>query len=83
MQSPKEPRPYDRLRAEAKAPYRYFRWFIYVALGSSGLIGAIVFLVKIISGSDVQAAIPNFFLQIGVMSLMIWLISKDRPKIQS
>ena len=81
MQSPK--RPYDRLRAEAKAPYRFFRWFIYVSLGSSGLIGALVFLAQIFSGQDIGSALPNFFLQIGVLSLMIWLIKIDRPKIES
>jgi len=83
MKSPKESKPYPHLRAEAQDPYRFFRWFIYIALGSSGLIGAIVFLVQILSGNDVQSALPNFFLQIGVLTLMVWLIQKDRPKIES
>ena len=83
MTSPKEPKPYANLRAEAKAPYRFFRWFIYVALGSSGFIGAIIFFAQLIAGNDVESALPNFFLQVGIMALMIWLIKKDRPKIES
>ncbi len=80
MKPLKEAKPYDRLRAEAKAPYRFFRWFIYVALASSGFIGAIVFLAQLVAGNDIESALPNFFLQIGVVALMVWLFNKDRPK---
>jgi hypothetical protein len=64
---------YDRLMAEAKAPYKGLRKFIYGSIGASGAIGAFVFLGQIASGRDVTAAIPNFLLQIGIVALMIWL----------
>lgn len=64
---------YARLKAEAKAPYRGLRQFIYVACGASGFIGAVVFLAQLLSGRELGAAIPNFALQVGVVALMIWL----------
>jgi hypothetical protein len=67
------PEKYARLRAEAKAPYRGLRQFIYVAFGASGLIGAFVFLTQLLAGREVGAAFPNFALQVGVVALMVWL----------
>lgn len=68
-----DPEIYDRLRAEAKAPYRGLRKFIYFSFGASGFIGAVVFLSKLIAGRDVASALPNFALQVGIVALMIWL----------
>jgi hypothetical protein len=67
------PEKYARLRAEAKAPYRGLRQFIYVAFGASGLIGAFVFLTQLLAGREIGAAFPNFALQVGVVALMVWL----------
>lgn len=64
---------YARLKAEAKAPYRGLRQFIYISFGASGFIGAVVFLAQLLSGRDLGAAIPNFALQVGVVALMVWL----------
>ncbi len=74
------PEKYARLRAEAKAPYRGFRRFFYVAFGASGLIGAFVFLAKLAAGQDLSANLPNFALQIGVVALMVFLFRVDKPK---
>ena len=41
---------YDRLKAEAAAPYRGLRKFIYIAFGASGFVGALVFLAQIAAG---------------------------------
>jgi len=67
------PEKYARLKAEAKAPYRGLRQFIYVAFGASGLIGAFIFLTQLLAGREVNAAFPNFALQVGVVALMVWL----------
>lgn len=67
------PEKYARLRAEAKAPYKGLRKFFYVAFGASGLIGAFVFLAKLAAGQELATNLPNFLLQIGVVSLMVFL----------
>jgi hypothetical protein len=67
------PEKYARLRAEAKAPYRGLRQFIYVAFGASGLIGAFIFFTQLLAGRGVGATFPNFALQVGVVGLMVWL----------
>lgn len=67
------PEQYARLKAEAAAPYRGLRKFIYVAFGASGFIGAVVFLAQLGSGRDVDAALPNLALQVGVVALMVFL----------
>lgn len=74
------PEKYARLKAEAKAPYKGLRKFIYGTLGASGGIGAFVFLAQIAAGRDLSAAIPNFLLQIGVLALMVVLFRlESRP----
>ncbi|NEO97844.1 MAG: DUF3493 domain-containing protein [Symploca sp. SIO2E9] len=72
------PEKYARLKAEAKAPYRGLRKFIYVAFGASGFIGALVFLAQLAAGSEVTTALPNLALQIGVIALMVWLFRIDK-----
>lgn len=67
------PEKYERLKAEAAAPYRGLRQFIYFAFGASGFIGGVVFLAKLLAGRDVGTALPNFALQAGVVALMVWL----------
>lgn len=67
------PEKYARLKAEAQAPYRGLRKFIYVAFGASGSIGAMVFLAQLAAGRAVAQALPNFMLQVGIVALMVWL----------
>jgi hypothetical protein len=64
---------YARLKAEAKAPYKGLRKFIYGAVGASGAIGAFVFLSQLLAGRQVSQSLPNFLLQIGVVALVIVL----------
>ena len=78
------PEQYARLKAEAQAPYRGLRKFVYGTFGASGLIGAVIFLAQLLAGRDVDAALPNFALQVGVVTLMIFLFrweqrSQRRP----
>lgn len=70
---------YDRLRREAKSPYRGLRIFIYMAFAGSGFIGAVVFLTRLIAGNgELEANLGSFALQIGVLALMLWLYRIDR-----
>ena len=62
-----------RLKAEAKAPYRGLRTFVYIACGASGAIGSLVFLAQLLAGRQVWTALPNLALQIGIVALMVWL----------
>ncbi len=71
---------YARLKAEAKAPYRGLRKFIYVAFAASGGIGALVFVTQLIAGREVDSALPNFALQLGLVVLMIWLFRVDQSQ---
>jgi hypothetical protein len=68
-----DPELYDRLKAEAQAPYRGLRQFVYFACGASGLVGAFVFLAQLAAGRDVGGALPNLALQVGVVALMVGL----------
>ena len=72
---------YERLRREAKSPYRGLRIFIYLAFAGSGFIGAVVFFARLIAGNgELEANLGSFALQIGVLALMIWLYRIDRNK---
>jgi len=68
---------YARLKAEAQAPYRGLRKFVYVGCGASGLIGAVVFLAQLLAGRDADAALPNLALQVGVIALMVFLFRRE------
>ena len=77
------PEKYARLKAESQAPYRGLRKFFYVAFGASGLIGAFVFLAKLAAGQNLSTNIPNFCLQIAVVTLMVFLFRVDKSKEES
>ena len=74
---------YDRLKAEAAAPYRGLRKFIYIAFGASGFVGALVFLAQIAAGKEADAPLSNLAFQVGVVALMVFLFrwDKESPKL--
>jgi hypothetical protein len=74
------PEKYARLKAEAKAPYRGLRQFIYATFATSGLIGAFIFLAKLASGEDITTTLGNLAVQIGVIALMVWLYRLENRK---
>jgi Low psii accumulation1 / Rep27 len=83
MPSPKsslDPDKYARLRAEAKAPYRPLRKFVYLSFGISGLLGAFIFIVQIAAQRDVAETLPNLGVQIAVVALMVVLFRWDNKK---
>lgn len=64
---------YARLKAEIVAPYKGLRQFVYIACGASGFIGAFIFFFQLLAGRDINNALPNFALQVGIVALMIFL----------
>lgn len=79
----RDPEKYARLRAEAAAPYRGLRRFIYVSFAASGFIGGFIFLTQLLAGRDVAEALPNFAIQVGVVALMIWLLQLENKAEQA
>ena len=74
------PEKYARLKAEAQAPYRGLRKFVYVAFGASGAIGAFIFLLQLLAGRQVSSTLPNLALQVGLVALMVWLFRLESRK---
>ncbi|TVP69541.1 MAG: DUF3493 domain-containing protein [Leptolyngbya sp. LCM1.Bin17] len=72
------PEKYARLKAEAKAPYKGLRKFIYGAIGASGMIGAFIFLTQLLAGRDVSNALPNLAVQLGVIALVVVLYRLEK-----
>ncbi|MEO1069771.1 MAG: DUF3493 domain-containing protein [Cyanobacteria bacterium J06638_6] len=72
------PEKYARLRAEAKAPYKGLRKFIYGAVGASGAIGAFVFFTQLLAGRDVGNALPSLGVQLGVIGLVVILFRLEK-----
>ncbi|BAB75308.1 DUF3493 domain-containing protein [Anabaena sp. FACHB-709] len=77
------PEQYARLKAEMATPYRGLRQLFYIGFGASGFIGAFIFFFQLLAGRDVETALPNFALQVGVVGLMIflwrWEQSRQKP----
>ncbi|MFN3361333.1 MAG: DUF3493 domain-containing protein [Pseudanabaenaceae cyanobacterium] len=68
-----------RLRAEARAPYRPLRKFIYATLVGSGAIGAVVFLSQLLAGKGDRGELAvNLAIQGGAILLFGWLFMIDR-----
>ncbi len=75
------PEKYAYLKAEAEAPYKGLRKFIYFAFGASGAIGAFIFFAQLLAGKNVSDNIYNLFVQIAVITLMVFLYRwEDRKK---
>ncbi|MEN9215028.1 MAG: DUF3493 domain-containing protein [Gloeomargarita sp. DG02_4_bins_56] len=62
-----------RLQAEAQAPYRGLRQFIYVAFALSGLAGAFIFATDLLAGEGNLRTGLNLLLQLGLVGAMVWL----------
>ena len=84
--SPQSPKPnlsdeaLSRLRAEARAPYRGLRQFMYLTFAASALIGGWIFFFKVLSGENLSSTIPSLALQTGVFVLMVWLFRWEQRK---
>ena len=70
----------NRLKAEIGSPYKGLRQFIYIGMGASGLIGAFVFFFQILAGRNIDQALPNFALQVGIVAIMAFLWKWERKR---
>ena len=77
------PEQYARLKAEIASPYKGLRQFIYLACGASSFIGAMIFIVQIAAGRQVESTLPNLALQIGVVALMVGLFRLEQKTANS
>lgn len=75
-----DPEHLKRLRAEAKAPFRGLRQFIYVAFAASALLGGFIFFFKLLAGEDFSTTLFNLTVQLCVFSLMVGLLWLERRK---
>jgi hypothetical protein len=76
------PEKYARLKAEAEAPYRSLRKFVYLGFGASGMIGVFIFSLRLIAGYPPAEILPSLALQVGVVALMGGLFRWESDKIQ-
>ncbi|MGB7412643.1 MAG: DUF3493 domain-containing protein [Thermosynechococcaceae cyanobacterium] len=67
-----------RLRAEAKAPFKGLRQFIYAAFAASALLGGFIFFFKLLAGEDFSTTFSNLMVQLGVFGLMVGLLWLER-----
>ena len=67
-----------RLQAEAESPFKSLRRFFYIAFGLSGAMGGFIFFMKLLAGNPWQSTLPNLGLQVGLTSLMAFLLWFDR-----
>ncbi len=72
------PEQYARLKAEIASPYKGLRQFIYLACGASSFIGAMIFIVQIAAGRQVESTLPNLAVQVGVLALMFFLFRLEK-----
>jgi hypothetical protein len=71
------PEKYAALSAEAQAPFRSLRMFIYASCVASAGIGGLVIFFGILAGRNLETAIPNFAVNAGVVALTGWLFLRE------
>ena len=64
---------FERLVAETKSPFKGFRKVIYGAVLASGLLGGFVFFTQLLAGNNVETALPNLAVQMGVIGIAVFL----------
>ncbi|NJN76501.1 MAG: DUF3493 domain-containing protein [Synechococcaceae cyanobacterium RL_1_2] len=70
----------QRLLAEANAPYKVLRKFIYIAFGLSGVLGGLIFLAKLAGGDTSTQNLSNIAVQAGIIGLMALFWKWDSKK---
>ena len=64
---------FERLVAETQAPFKGLRRVIYGAVLASGLLGGFVFFTQLLAGKNVETALPNLAVQMGVVGIAVFL----------
>jgi hypothetical protein len=72
------PEKFAALTAEAQAPFRSLRMFIYGSCVVSAGVGGVIIFLGILAGRDLATAIPNFAVNAGVVALMTWLYLREQ-----
>ncbi len=67
-----------KLLKESQAPFKGLRKILWIAFSGSALLGLLIMLSKIASGSELQQ--NNLFIQIGACILFPVLLFLDRDK---
>ena len=67
-----------KLLKESQAPFKGLRKILWIAFSGSALLGLLIMLSKIASGSELQQ--NNLFIQIGACILFPALLFLDRDK---
>jgi hypothetical protein len=70
----------ERLRAEAKAPYRGIRRFVYFGCAASALVGGLMFLMQLVAGTQNGSVLSNLGIQGSVLAVAIALLWFDKPR---
>ncbi|PSP19178.1 MAG: DUF3493 domain-containing protein [Cyanobacteria bacterium QS_8_64_29] len=73
-----DPTQRERLKAEAKAPYRGLRKVIYGVVGASGSIGAAIFLTQLLAGRGSDSILADLALQLGAIGAAVGLFQLER-----
>lgn len=72
---------FERLVQETQSPFKGLRKFIYGAVGASGVLGAFVFLTQLMARKEVETALSNLAVQLGVIGIAVFLFwLEDRGK---
>jgi acyl-homoserine lactone acylase PvdQ len=71
------PEKFAALTAEAQAPFRSLRLFIYASCVVSAGVGGLIIFLGILAGRHLDTAIPNFAVNAGVVALTTWLFIKE------
>lgn len=64
---------FDKLVQETQSPFKGFRKVIYGAVLASGLLGGFVFFTQAIAGNNLETALPNLAVQMGVVGIAVFL----------
>ena len=64
---------FERLVAETQSPFKGLRKFVYGAILASGLLGGFVFATQMLAGKNVETALPNLAVQMGVVGIAVFL----------
>ena len=73
-----DPKLKKKLLKESQAPFKGLRKILWIAFSCSALLGLLIMLSKIASGSELQQ--NNLFIQIGACILFPVLLFLDRDK---
>ena len=73
-----DPKLKNKLLRESQAPFKGLRKILWVALSGSAILGLLIMLSKIASGSEIQQ--NNLIIQLGACAIFPTLLFLERNK---